>query len=205
MKAKKRLVQATATALLSLAVIGSGFSLWYFGTGTVTNENQTLDKNVTQLVEIGTIQEASQFTITFDQAASRDTSVIPAGNGITIGFGSGADTTASYVTSEGTIDQGDEFTFEFTTTISVSEGLAAYIDVDTSDAGWTKSGAWAEGAEGMKIISFKTTTVKDFDWTKVTFTYTNEPTDKATYNTFKGVVEASQIKVVYSATLVTND
>ena len=47
---KKFLVGSLLPVLAGAAVVGSGFSLWFFNDTATTNKSQDLSKNVTQLV-----------------------------------------------------------------------------------------------------------------------------------------------------------
>ena len=64
---KKFLVGSLLPVLAGAAVVGSGFSLWFFNNTTATEAQNNLNKDVTQLVEIGTITVADNFTVVFDQ------------------------------------------------------------------------------------------------------------------------------------------
>lgn len=93
--------------MVMLAIIGSGFSFWFFGTSNSVAGDQTLTdngKDVTQLIAVGSITAADAFKIEFDQTASGRTNN---GSGINLGthdatagihliFAVGADKTANY-------------------------------------------------------------------------------------------------------------
>lgn len=60
---KKFLIGSMLPALVGAAIVGSGFSLWFFNNTTTTESQNNVNKNVTQLVEIGTITVADDFTV----------------------------------------------------------------------------------------------------------------------------------------------
>ena len=57
---KKFLVGSLLPVLAGAAVVGSGFSLWFFN-DTENHANQDASANVTQLVEVGSVEAASNF------------------------------------------------------------------------------------------------------------------------------------------------
>ncbi len=214
----RRLMTTVSAVLAMLAVIGSGFSYWFFTTGQTTSANQgTIGKNVTQLVTAGTITPAADFTVSFDQTAagrSANGGSVNLGTGdttegIQIVFSQGATTTATY--SGPTLDpttSGDPgFSYTFTVTVTVSKDLAAYFDIDSANSAWIIT--TATDASDNAVITFTSTTSKTFNWTTdVTLTYKSgkEPTDKDTLTTFRNVVNntANTITVTYTATVGTD-
>lgn len=203
--------------LVMLAVIGSGFSYWFFAAGqTATAQQGTLEKNVTQLVTAGTITPASDFTVSFDQTASgRNTN---GGNvnlgtgdttdGIQIVFAQSATTAATYSgpALDPTTPADPGFSYTFKVTVTVSEDLAAYFDINlaTGNTDWTK--ASSTDGSGNTVITFTSTTSKTFDWANdVTFSYKadKEPSDKAALDTLRTTVDGGNITVAYEATVGT--
>ena len=95
---KKFLIGSLLPVLAGAAVVGSGFSLWFFNNTTARATQDNLSKNVTQLVEIGTITVADNFTVVFDQETRAD-DLANAGlakDGIYVDFGSNTNKVAKY-------------------------------------------------------------------------------------------------------------
>lgn len=222
----KRFLTAAAAMLAMFAVIGSGFSYWFFQTSDQTTADQTAGKEVTQLVAVGEVTAADNFTIVFDQteagrkahsgANSEDKVNLgtnDATTGITLSF-AGTDKTVSYTdpaTSNIGVDQiSDKVGFTFTTTVTITKALGEYFDMAyASDEGWTV--ARTEDDTNV-VITFTSTTKREFDWEKVTLSYTvggenKEPASASAYNTFASVVNAdgNTVSVAYSVVVATID
>lgn len=198
---KKRFISAAVTMLLALSIIGSGFSIWYFNNNTITNADQQVGTNVTQLVEVGSIAAADEFTINFDQTAEgranngSNLSLNDGCNGITLDFGSNTNKKAVYTSSADGVDTVEGVVgFTFTTTIKVSAELASYIDINCN--GWTKT-----GEAGSEEYTFSKANEKEFNWEDVTITYKTEPATKEAYLTFKNIANAANITVSYNVSL----
>ena len=200
---KKFLVGSLLPVLAGAAVVGSGFSLWFFNDTATTNKSQDLSKNVTQLVAIGTIETADEVTITFDQK-TRTTSLtkLPAAEGITVN--PGANSKAKYTSPTGDVVDRvtTETSVEFVTKIEVTEALANYIVLSYNSTNVGYEG----GAYTIKQVFDSNTNADEmvFDWEKVKIDYVTgqEPADKDAYLAFKGIVDSATITVTYTATVV---
>ncbi len=204
---KKRMSTILLPVLAGAAVIGSGFSVWFFNNASTSVTQDQIGKEVTQLVAVGSITKADDFTITFDQtAAGRTANSITstaAANGITLKWNSdSANKIAKYVSlgsTDETIDRDDDgkIYFQFTTKITVSNNLAEYIDIAYSDAEAT---SFALAGETNKDYSFTlANNATDFDWEKVSFSYVDgkEPSNATQYADLKAAVTSATITVTY--------
>ncbi len=215
---KKFLVGSLLPVLAGAAVVGSGFSLWFFNNTKETAGQNNLSKNVTQLVEIGTIEVADDFTVVFDQE-TRENDLANAGlaqKGIYVDFGSKTNKVAKYIKVTNGADIIENSTkVVFTTTIKLTNGLDEFVKVayKTSDSA-SEDFTYDKASHSFSyVLEFDSTIADDamvFDWTKVVFNYAvteagtkKEPTTKALYETFKNLVanEATEINVTYTATL----
>ena len=206
---KKKLLIGTVLPLLAgAAVIGAGFSLWFFNDASVEIAQTNVSKNVTQLVEIGTITTADDFTVVFDQA-TRANDLVNAGleaKGIYLDFGAGTNKVAKYhkPTDEGAVDIIDGSTkVVFTTEIELTNGLDSYVKVSYDSLDLTYD---STSHKFSSELDFNPSTNEDdmvFNWEKVSFTYAEnkEPKNKTEYASFKTLVEGSTINVKYTATL----
>lgn len=215
---KKFLIGSLLPVLAGAAVVGSGFSLWFFNNTTATATQDNLSKNVTQLVEIGTITVADNFTVVFDQETRAD-DLANAGlakDGIYVDFGSKTNKVAKYnKATDGEDIITNSTKVVFTTKIELTNGLDEFVKVayKTSDSA-SENFTYDKASHSFSYaLEFDSTIAADamvFDWTKVVFNYAvtedgakKEPTTKALYETFKNLVanEATEINVTYTATL----
>lgn len=223
---KKFLLGTMVPALAAAAVIGSGFSMWYFGDANNAKANQDASKNVTQLVRAGKIAVADSFTVYFDQTKEghakqigshtyNDATCVEA-TGITLKFAENANTKAIYTEASETtfedklkgLDHTDDgkVYYEFTTKVTITNDLAAYVNISTTDANFTIPEI--AGVKGATITTYTFTSkhnVSEFDWSKVVLTYAanKEPSTLAEFITFHDLVknEATKISVEYSVTV----
>lgn len=63
---RKQLLGTVIPVFMMTAVITSGYAIWHYN-NLMTSASQSLNTEVTQHVEIGTVSTASQFSIVFDQ------------------------------------------------------------------------------------------------------------------------------------------
>lgn len=225
---KKLLIGTILPALAAAAVIGSGFALWVFEGEVKTSTVQgNITHDITQLVKVGTIDQASAFKIQFDQTA--DTR--PAGfdkveaTGISFVFGDGAKKYAEYVASESTLgthkDHSTENHFssdtvngvigyEFSVTISLPSALGSYVDFSFGNEKMTKK------ADSASVIyEAKTSDSRKIYWGlnnedaahSITASYAKdqEPTSSATYKKLHDIIvnlDSNAIVVRYAAQLV---
>lgn len=225
---KKLLIGTILPALAAAAVIGSGFALWVFDNEVDTSKLQdNVTHDITQLVKVGTINQASAFKIQFDQTAKTR----PAGfdkveaTGISFVFGDGAKKYAEYVASESTLgthkDHSTENHFssdtvngvigyEFSVTITLPSTLASYVDFSFGNKKMAKS------VESDRIkYEAKTSDSRKIYWGlnnedtahSITASYAEnkEPTNSAAYKELHDIIvnlDSNAIAVQYAAKLV---
>lgn len=220
---KKFLIGTIIPALAAVAVIGSGFSMWYFGDANSVKANQNANKEVAQLVRAGKIAVAGSFTVRFDQTkeghakqigshAYVDTACAEA-TGITLKFAENANKKAIYTEASNTtfddklagIDHTDDgkVYYVFTTKVTITNDLAAYVNISTTDANFTITEP--AGVKGATITTYTFTSkhnVSEFDWSKVVLTYADgkEPSTLELFKAFHQLVtnEATKISVEYA-------
>lgn len=225
---KKLLIGTILPALAAAAVIGSGFALWVFEGEVKTSTVQgNITHDITQLVKVGTIDQASAFKIQFDQTANTR----PAGfdkveaTGISFVFGDGAKKYAEYIASESTLgthkDHSTENHFssdtvngvigyEFSVTISLPSALGSYVDFSFGNEKMTKK------ADSASVIyEAKTSDSRKIYWGlnnedtahSITASYAEnkEPTNSAAYKELHDIIVnlgSNAIVVQYAAQLV---
>ena len=204
---KKFLIGSLLPVLAGAAVVGSGFSLWFFN-NTKTSVEQTLDKKVTQVVAVGNITKADDFAIVFDQTTAGRTALnlgasTAAADGIAIDWNGKTNKTAVYTSvndnGKGEIDHDGTIYFSFTTTITITNTstkgkLENYLNIAYTGA--KTSTHTADSNTYQFVLADNEAT---FDWENVTFTYVDgkEPKSYAEYNDFKDVVTNATIQVEY--------
>lgn len=216
---KKFLLGTVIPALAASAVIGSGFSMWYFGDANSVSATQTANKNVEQLVRVGKIAAADNFTVNFDQTQLKHAQQIGSATadveatGITLKFAKGANTKAIYTeANEATFDDGlkgvdhtddGKVYYEFTTKVTIENGLGAYVNMDVK----TGSKFEVDNKNGVTttnttVYTFTSKNVSVFDWSNVELTYAEgkEPSTLAEFIDFHDLVnnEATKISIVYA-------
>lgn len=212
---KKLLIGTILPALAAAAVIGSGFAYWVFDNTTkISNGTQKIAGDVTQLVQIGNITVADEFTLVFDQK-TRPTGFtnLEEGKGIHVEFTGETNETAknhkaTYVLTEAGADNAyvdivdNQTKVKFTTELEMSADVAAYVNVSYKKTKITPN-------NGKYTFSFaiesRDATNKSIDWVNdLEFSYVEgkEPTNKDTYDNLKQAVKDSTFKVTYTATIV---
>lgn len=219
---KKFLLGTMVPALAAAAVIGSGFSMWYFGDANSVKANQNANKEVAQLVRVGKIAVADSFTVKFDQQKKDMLNKLDhilmimihvEATGITLKFAGNANTKAIYTEASNTtftdnlegIDYttDDKVYYVFTTKVTITNDLAAYVNISTTDANFTITET--AGVKGATITTYTFTSkhnVSEFDWSKVVLTYAanQEPSTLAEFRALYELVnnEATKISVEYA-------
>lgn len=221
---KKFLISTIIPALAAVAVIGSGFSMWYFGDANSVKANQNANKEVAQLVRVGKIAVADSFTVRFDQTKeghakqigshTYDDTACAEATGITLKFAEHANTKAIYTeASDPTFDEnlkGIDHTddgkvfYKFITKVTIENGLGAYVNMKAK----TGSKFKVDNPKGVSTTNATVYTftsennVSEFDWSNVELTYAagQEPSTFELFKTFHQLVnnEATKISVEYA-------
>lgn len=216
---KKFLLGTIIPALAAVAVIGSGFSMWYFGDANSVKANQNANKNVEQLVRVGKIAVADSFTVNFDQTQLKHAQQIGSATtdveatGITLKFAENANTKAIYTEASKTtfddnlagLDHTDDgkVYYEFTTKVTIENGLGAYVNMNVKTGSKFKvDDAKGETTENTTVYTFTSKNNSVFDWLNVELTYADgqEPSTLAEFKDFHDLVnnEATKISIVYA-------
>lgn len=221
---KKFLIGTIIPALAAVAVIGSGFSMWYFGDANSVKANQNANKEVAQLVRAGNIAIADSFTVNFDQTKEEHAKQIGshdykdaeclAATGITLEFAENANTKAIYTEASKTtfgdnlagIDHTDDgkVYYVFTTKVTIENGLGVYVNMNMKTGSKFKvdnpKGVSTTNATVYTFTSEKN--VSEFNWSNVELTYAagQEPSTLAEFKAFYELVknEATKISVEYA-------
>lgn len=193
----RKLLAIGAPILGMVAIVGSGFSAWYF-------ENQTVGTNTSMgitLTPIATTYGAfdvseDDYTLVLDQGGYTNRTDVTKGISVQV---EGSDVTsieASYSIDSGALKvlTNDGLTGTITTTVKVLSSLAAYVDFKAS--GFTKGDA----SEGYEVYTRTTAVATNVDLgidvttngdlSNAAFAYVsdNKPTDETSYNSLSSLV-----------------
>lgn len=220
---KKFLLGTMVPALAAAAVIGSGFSMWYFGDANSVKANQNANKEVAQLVRAGKIAVADSFKVRFDQTKEGHATQIGShtyndktcleARGITLEFAENANTKAIYTEASNTTFEDnlagidhfeDKVYYVFTTKVTIENGLGDYVNMNVKTGSkFTVDKAKVESTPSTTVYTFTSqNNVSEFDWSNVELTYAagKEPSTLALFKAFYELVtdEATKISVEYA-------
>ena len=195
----RKLLAIGAPILGMVAIVGSGFSAWYF-------ESQTVEAGTSMgitLTPIATTYGAfdvseNEYTLVLDQGGYTNRTEVKKGISVQVDGSNVTSIEASYSIDTGALQilTEDGLTGTITTTVKVLSSLAAYVDFKASD--FTKGSA-SDGYEVYTRTDAVTTTVDlDIDVTtngdliNAAFEYVsnNKPTDETSYNTLSSLVSS---------------
>lgn len=222
---KKFLVGFALPAAAAIAVVGSGFSVWYFGDKAQDESNASI--NVTELVQIGKFTQDANSKIVLDQTTEgREANANGLGKeleakGIYMtGANEGWKGTISYEKSDSDTVEGKVKT-EIKTYIFLPKAVDTYIEVKkaTLDAAFTKYEV-TEGVAAVKsftsenyvsyvytwgeetTISLPKTYKDDTAFFYMTYKGGKEPTNDTEYKAMKAAMNGKTVSIVSEATLV---
>lgn len=222
---KKFLVGFALPAAAAIAVVGSGFSVWYFGDKVQGESGASI--NVTQLVKVGSFTQDASSKIILDQ-----TSEGRAANGN--GLGTGLEASGIYMEGEGENWKGtiaynssnsDKVDGKVKTSIKtyifVPKTVSVYISVKGADSYTFETYAVSTGSASAKSFTSDNYVGYVYTWGENTtsiklptsykdenaffyFDYQSgkEPKNETEYGALKEAVKDQQISIVSEATLV---
>lgn len=195
----RKLLAIGAPILGMVAIVGSGFSAWYF-------ESQTVEANTSMgitLTPIATTYGAfdvseNEYTLVLDQGGYANKTEVTKGISVQAGGINVNSIEASYSIDSGALQvlTNDGLTGEITTTVKVLSSLAAYVDFKAT--GFTKG----EASGGYQVYTRKTSVATSVnlnidvttsaDLSNAAFAYVsgNKPTDATSYNSLSSLVSS---------------
>ncbi len=195
----RKLLAIGAPILGMVAIVGSGFSAWYF-------ESQTVEAGTSMgitLTPIATTYGAfdvseNDYTLVLDQGGYTNRTEVKKGISVQVDGSNVTSIEASYSIDSGALQilTEDGLTGTISTTVKVLSSLAAYVNFKAS--GFTKGSA----SDGYEVYTRETnvaTSVNlDIDVTtngdliNAAFEYVsnNKPTDETSYNTLSSLVSS---------------
>lgn len=195
----RKLLAIGAPILGMVAIVGSGFSAWYF-------ESQTVEAGTSMgitLTPIATTYGAfdvseNEYTLVLDQGGYTNRTEVKKGISVQVDGSNVTSIEASYSIDTGALQilTDDGLTGTITTTVKVLSTLADYVDFKAS--GFTKGSA----SEGYEIYTRETAVAENVnlninvttsdDLTNAAFAYVsdNKPTDETSYNSLSSLVSS---------------
>jgi len=176
---KKFLVGFALPAAAAIAVVGSGFAVWVFGTDAKTQSEDKASINVTQLVKVGSFEQASTSKVVLDQTTAGRTAA-----GVTTGA-VGADLEAKgiymkdFKKSDGT-DSNNQI--KYTEASDTTKNHTDHVDGKVKTVKKTYVFIPNEVATYVKAAAGTDTNVTFSDAYTDTYTYTISATSSETYN-----------------------
>ena len=227
---KRFLAGFALPASAALALIGSGFSVWYFGNEKSQSEDAASMK-ATQLVMTGTFAQAKSSTLVFDQtkATRGETNVDFEANGIYFeGFdGDVKDQTITYTSN---FDEEKNHTDHVDGKVNLVKKTSIYLPIELKDIigmdGATKSDSFNEVTLLDNATKLNSTSYVEYVYTwgndettislptagdnsvsgtvKFAFNYTNEPKNADEYDTFYATLKniTNKVYVISTAELI---
>lgn len=196
----RKLLAIGAPILGMVAIVGSGFSAWYF-------ESQTVEAGTSMgitLTPIATTYGAfdvseNEYTLVLDQGGYTNRTEVKKGISVQVGGSNVTTIEASYSIDSGALQilTDDGLTGTITTTVKVLSSLAAYVDFKASD--FTNKGSASDGYEVYTRTDDVATTVDldidvttNDDLTNAAFAYVSnkKPTDETSYNSLSSLVSS---------------
>lgn len=196
----RKLLAIGAPILGMVAIVGSGFSAWYFESQTVEAETSmgiTLTPIATSYGAFDVIEK--DYTLVLDQGGYTNRTDVTKGISVQVGGSNVTSIEASYSIDSGALQilTKDGLTGTITTTVKVLSSLAAYVDFKAS--GFTKGAA----SDGYEVYTRETSvatsvdlaidvTTSSDDLTNAAFAYVNnkKPTDETSYNSLSSLVSS---------------
>ena len=193
----RKLLAIGAPILGMVAIVGSGFSAWYF-------ESQTVEADTSMGISLTPIATSygafdvseDDYTLVLDQGGISNASVLTKGISVQVDGSNVTTIEASYSIDSGALQilTDDRLTGTITTTVKVLSTLASYVDFKAP--GFTKGSA-SEGYEVYTRTNAVATTVDldidvttNGDLTNAAFEYVSKPSDEISYNSLSSLVSS---------------
>lgn len=221
---KKRLLGIVLPVLAGVAVIGTGFSTWYFTEGELSVENQSINVNLTSYARIGdleTLKTPALLYLDGDAATNGNYTDPTTGKEYTSrsdGKGIHLYESAENIGGEITADDIDlklltvdsnastESVWGVTVTMKVKlTNLGGYVQIglEGGDNSFTESNGYQTYTKTITFAALKGAS-GEIDMPALTFTWINEPRTKAEYNALKDAVSKASMEINYTADWVEN-
>ena len=193
----RKLLAIGAPILGMVAIVGSGFSAWYF-------ESQTVEADTSMGISLTPIATSygafdvsdNDYTLVLDQGGINNASMLTKGISVQVGGSNVTTIEASYSIDSGALQilTDDGLTGTITTTVKVLSTLASYVNFKASEF---VKGSASEGYEVYTRTDAVATSVDlgidvttNGDLTNAAFEYVSKPSDETSYNTLSSLVSS---------------
>lgn len=193
----RKLLAIGAPILGMVAIVGSGFSAWYF-------ESQTVEAGTSMgitLTPIATTYGAfdvseNEYTLVLDQGGYTNRTEVKKGISVQVDGSNVTSIEASYSIDSGALQilKDDGLTGTITTTVKVLSTLARYVNFKASD--FNKGSA----SDGYEVYTRETSVATNVDLgidvttngdlTNAAFEYVSKPSDETSYNSLSSLVSS---------------
>ena len=193
----RKLLAIGVPILGMVAIVGSGFSAWYF-------ESQTVEVSTSMGISLTPIATSygafdvseNDYTLVLDQGGISNASILEKGISVQVGGSNVTTIEASYSIDSGALQilTDDGLTGTITTTVKVLSTLASYVNFKAS--GFTKGSASAGYEVYTRTNDVATSVDLDIDvttkgdLTNAAFEYVSKPSDETSYNTLSSLVSS---------------
>lgn len=193
----RKLLAIGAPILGMVAIVGSGFSAWYFDAQTV-EANTSIGITLTPIATTYGAFDVSEddYTLVLDQGGYTNRTDVTKGISVQVGGSNVTSIEASYSIDSGALEvlTNDGLTGTITTTVKVLSTLVAYVNFKAT--GFTKGSA----SEGYEVYTRETSVATSVDLdidvttsgdlSNAAFAYVsdNKPTDETSYNSLSSLV-----------------
>ncbi len=192
-----------------IAIVGAGFSVWYFDVADINKDGPTISTEVTDKVTYGeiTVTTTDTLTLVLDQGGIANASDVTKGISV---VGADDSPVASIVAQydagthyETIVDGGLNPTI--TTTITISEGLRDYVTVSDGDFLAGTAGVFTRTSTFAAQVTDLTIDCSTTDETNALFSYVTgmKPTTSEAYDTMVDTVTAGTVTIAYSVSFGT--
>lgn len=201
----RKLLALVLPAVAVSALVGSGFSAWYFSENNIKGTEQNVNVIVTDMVDnaVGTLtlNETQATTLTLDQGGSQNTTVLNKG----ISFDA-ASVGAQFKFNEGAYDNltSAGMKVQVTTTVTFTASLLEYVEV-TGLLGYTPSSNVYTLTQDVTSNAGLTDTISLMSGDVCTFLEYKDgkkPSDSTTYKAMTSDLASASITFEWSAAVV---
>lgn len=196
--------------IVALGVVGSGFSVWYFGEQDIVEASRDISIKIEDAAEIGSISFTGDSTLVLDSTTNGE-GVYFKGAGEKTSLGYADQLNVMYNVKEGSTPVIEGVSdIKFTTTFSVSDKLDTYIDFDFTNWSYYLGGANIEKSGLDYKVSYLYSDVYGSSTDNgyllnlgfVKPSYKNEPKNLEEYNQMKEDLKDAKITLNFKAEVV---
>lgn len=201
----RKLLALVLPAVAVSALVGSGFSAWYFSENNIKGTSQNINVSITDMVDnaVGTLtlNETQATKLTLDQGGSQNKTVLNKG----ISFDA-ASVGAQFKFNEGAYDNltSAGMKVQVTTTVTFTAKLLEYVDVKGLSGYTPNSNVYTRTQDVVSDEGLNDTIalMSEGDCTFLTYKTDKKPLNSTDYGTMKSDLATASITFEWSAAVV---